>query len=82
MFEKTKRVGLIVYLYYNRDARKLQKYGDFHYHSRKMRYILLYLNEDHLQETADEIAKLKFVKAVKPSYFEDIDQDFVGILTR
>ena len=36
MFEKTERQGIIVYLYYNRDARKLAKYGDVLYHSRKM----------------------------------------------
>ena len=35
MFEKQERQGIIVYLYYNRDARKLNKYGDVLYHSRK-----------------------------------------------
>lgn len=34
MFEKQERQGIIVYLYYNRDARKLNKYGDVLYHSR------------------------------------------------
>lgn len=28
MFEKVNRSGLIIYLYYNRDAKKLQDYGD------------------------------------------------------
>ena len=32
MFEKESRSGLIVYLYYNRDAKKLQSYGDICYH--------------------------------------------------
>ena len=27
MFEKVNRSGLIIYLYYNRDAKKLQEYG-------------------------------------------------------
>ena len=27
MFEKTNRSGLIIYLYYNRDAKKIQEYG-------------------------------------------------------
>ena len=45
MFEKNERVGLAVYLYYNRDARKLSKYGDIIYHSRRFRYLVLYLDK-------------------------------------
>ena len=53
MFKKQERQGIIVYLYYNRDARKLNKYGDVLYHSRKMRYQVLYVNK----EEAEDIAK-------------------------
>ena len=28
MFQKENRSGLIIYLYYNRDAKKLANYGD------------------------------------------------------
>ena len=35
MFEKQARTGLIVKLYYNRDAKKLQGIGDVIYHSKK-----------------------------------------------
>ena len=41
MFEKVNRSGLIIYLYYNRDAKKLQDYGDITYHSKKHRYLQL-----------------------------------------
>ena len=37
-----KRQGIIVYLYYNRDLRKIAKFGDVVYHSFKMRYVHLY----------------------------------------
>ena len=43
MFEKVNRSGLIIYLYYNRDAKKLQDYGDITYHSKKHRYLQLYV---------------------------------------
>ena len=36
MFEKVNRSGLIIYLYYNRDAKKLQDYGDITYHSKNI----------------------------------------------
>ena len=58
-----KRQGIIVYLYYNRDLRKIAKFGDVVYHSYKMR-------------------EMKAVKKVLPSYYSDIDMDFVGSLER
>ena len=43
MFQKENRSGLIIYLYYNRDAKKLANYGDICYHSKKHRYLQLYV---------------------------------------
>ncbi|EFR43489.1 DUF2129 domain-containing protein [Streptococcus pseudoporcinus] len=82
MFERQNRVGVVVYLYYNRDARKIQKFGDFHYHSRKSRYIILYVNKEELADKVKDISKLKFVKEVKMSELDSIDRDFVGNLYR
>lgn len=82
MFEKENRVGIAVYLYYNRDARKCYKYGDLYYHSKRSRYLLLYVSKSDCQEKIREISKLKFVKEVKMSEFDNIDRDFVGNLHR
>ncbi|WP_165211696.1 YlbG family protein [Streptococcus tangpeifui] len=82
MFEKQERLGIIVYLYYNRDARKLNRYGDMIYHSRRFRYVHLYLDADKLEETLEILKKLKFVKRVRQSHFDEIDRDFVGSLYR
>lgn len=80
MFEKQKRQGLVVYLHYNRDAKKLAKYGDKIYHSRKMRYLLLYVDAKDAAQIMEEITRLKFVKDAIPSYLDEINQDFVGNL--
>ena len=80
MFEKQERQGIIVYLYYNRDARKLNKYGDVLYHSRKFHYQVLYVNKEEAADIVEEISALKFVKAVSLSEIDNIDQDFVGNL--
>jgi len=71
-----KRQGIIVYLYYNRDLRKITKFGDVVYHSYKMRYVHLYVDEDKVEDG------MKAVKKVLPSYYSDIDMDFVGSLER
>lgn len=82
MFEKQERLGIIIYLYYNRDARKLNRYGDMIYHSRRFRYVHLYLDADKLEETLETLKKLKFVKRVRLSHFDEIDRNLVGSLYR
>jgi len=66
MIEREERVGLIVYLYYNRDAKKLANFGDIIYHSKKHRYLHLYVN----QENSVRLVRLTFdVVADKDSRF-------------
>ncbi|HEO6986780.1 TPA: DUF2129 domain-containing protein, partial [Streptococcus agalactiae] len=52
---KQERLGMSVYLYYNRDARKLYKYGDVHYHSRRLRYLVIYVNKEDIVSVSKEI---------------------------
>lgn len=82
MFEKQERLSIAVYLHYNRDARKLNQYGDMIYHSRRMRYVILYVHQEKVEEVLANLKKEKFVKRVVPSFVKDIDQNFVGNLWR
>ena len=82
MFEKKERQALTIYLHYNRDARKLNQFGDILYHSRRMRYALLYVNQDEVEQLVPKLKKERFIKKVVPSYVKEIDQNFVGNLTR
>ena len=81
MFEKQKRTGLIVKLYYNRDGKKLQSLGDILYHSKKCRYVQLYVDSDKADQIMEELKKERFVKTVLPCYIKDLDTDFVGFAT-
>lgn len=76
------RVGIFVYLHYNRDARKLNQFGDFRYQSKRFRYVQLYVLADQLEETVRQLKQEKFVKRVVSSQLAEIDQDFVGNLNR
>ena len=62
MFEKVNRSGLIIYLYYNRDAKKLQDYGDITYHSKKHRYLQLYVPTQEVEQLVGRLSKEKFIK--------------------
>lgn len=79
---KTSRVGIIVYLYYIRDARKLAKYGDLIYQSRRFRYALLYANASDVEVIVSELNGFKWVKSATVSPLDTINQDFVGSLYR
>lgn len=79
--ETSSRLGIFVYLYYNRDARKINKYGDFHYHSKRGRYILLYVNQADAESVVAELSAMKIVREVKVSHLDEIDRQFVGNLT-
>jgi len=82
MFEKVNRSGLIIYLYYNRDSKKLQEYGDICYHSKKHRYLHLYVNQEDAQNLQENLPKERYVKQVRISHIKELDQNFVGSLYR
>ncbi|BCP62210.1 DUF2129 domain-containing protein [Streptococcus suis] len=82
MFEKKDRISLTVYLHYNRDARKLNQYGDIVYHSKRLRYVLVYMDQDKIDVAITKLKKEKFVKKLVPSYIKELDQNFVGSLWR
>ncbi|MFS0953031.1 YlbG family protein, partial [Enterococcus thailandicus] len=67
-FEITKRRGLIVWVYSLKQLKNLKKFGLLHYVSRRMKYVVLYLNEETFEETEERIRKLHFVRNVERSY--------------
>ena len=82
MFEKAERSGLIVYLYYNRDAKKLQEYGDICYHSKKHRYLQLYVPTQEVEQLVRRLSKEKFIKKVRVCHIQELETPFVGNLYR
>ena len=82
MFEKTNRSGLIIYLYYNRDAKKLQECGDICYHSKKHRYLQLYVPTEELDDLVERLGKERFIKKIRRCHIQELETPFVGNLYR
>ena len=82
MFQKEERVGLIVYLYYNRDVKKLAAFGDVIYHSKKRRYLQLYVPKEQAESLQKNLGQEKYVKKVRLCHIQDLDKNFVGSLYR
>lgn len=82
MFEQTNRSGLIIYLYYNRDAKKLQEYGDICYHSKKHRYLQLYVPTEELDDLVERLGKERYIKKIRRCHIQELETPFVGNLYR
>ena len=82
MFEKVNRSGLIIYLYYNRDAKKLQEYGDICYHSKKHRYLQLYVPTKELDDLVERLGNERYIKKIRRCHIQELETPFVGNLYR
>lgn len=73
--EYTRR-GLVVWVYSLKNYAKLKNYGQIHYVSYKMNYIMMYVDEKNIDTTINNIERLHFVRKVDKSYIPDIDMTF------
>lgn len=75
-FEITHRRSLIVWVYSLRQLKTLKKFGTIAYVSRKMKYVVIYMDEENISKNQLALEKLHFVREVEPSYRPDIEMDF------
>ena len=75
-FEIQKRRGLIVWVYSLRQLKNLRRFGFVHYVSRKMKYVVMYLNEEDYEMKKNKIEQFHFVRQVEPSYRPDVEMNF------
>ncbi|MHC5267652.1 YlbG family protein [Enterococcus sp. LJL98] len=75
-FAIQKRRGLIVWVYSLRQLKNLRRFGLIHFVSNKMKYVVLYINEEKVADTLEKIERLHFVRAVEVSYRPDIEMNF------
>ncbi|MBM7608245.1 YlbG family protein [Ureibacillus composti] len=70
------RQGLIVYVHQLKNAKSLRKYGNVHYISRKLKYVVIYCNRDEIEFTMNKIKRLPFVKDVVESFRPYLKTEF------
>lgn len=71
-----KRQGLIVWIHQVKSARVLERYGSVHYVSRKLRYAVVYVDKNGLENTIAQLEKLNFVKKVELSHRGEIKTEY------
>lgn len=71
-----KRVGLVVWVNDIKQARNLERIGSVHYISKRLNYVLIYVNESDLADKVKYLDKLHFVKRVERSHRAELNAMF------
>jgi uncharacterized protein YlbG (UPF0298 family) len=71
-----KRQGIIVWLHSLKQSKHLRKFGNIHYISKRLKYVVLYCNMEEVDVIMKKIAALPFVKQVQPSYRPFLKMEF------
>lgn len=75
-FEWINRRALIVYVKQLKHVRQLRRYGVIQYVSKKMKYVVLYVNEAQIESLTKTIKQLPCVLKVEQSYRPDIRTNY------
>lgn len=75
-FEAVARRGIIVFVYSLKQVRNLRRYGVVHYVSKRMKYVVLYVNETEVDNAVSKLERLHFVREVSLSHRPDIAMNF------
>jgi uncharacterized protein YlbG (UPF0298 family) len=71
-----KRRCLVVWVYSLKQLRTLKRFGLIHYVSRRMKYVVIYMNEEDIETSEAKINGLHFVRKVERSYRPDVEMNF------
>ncbi len=62
------RQGIIVWLYSLKQAKMLRKFGNVHFVSKRLKYVVLYCDLEDVETIMKKIENYSFVKKVEPSF--------------
>lgn len=71
-----KRRCLVVWVYSLKQLKVLKRYGLVQYISRRMKYVMIYMNEEDIEAAEAKINGLHFVRKVERSYRPDVEMNF------
>lgn len=81
-FKIRDKQGLIVYLYSIKQVKNLKNFGSVTYVSKKMRYAMLYIDQDEkTEETIKNISSQRYVKHVVISKINTLEDKILALNT-
>lgn len=79
---ENKRQGIIVYLHSLKHSKMLRKFGNVHYVSKRLKYVVLYCDMHLIEKTMEKISSYSYVKKVEPSYKPFLKLEFESKLDK
>ena len=79
MFKIKERQSLMVSIASRRVIRVLRHYGRIQYVSKKMRYVVMYVDAERVASVLPEIQKLRNVTKVEFSHWRELDPEVVDL---
>ena len=73
LFKITDRQGLVIYINNAHVLRRLRRYGHIMYYSRRLHYVILYVDQSKIEEVKEKILALHNVTRVERSEWPNID---------
>jgi len=70
------RTGLIIWINDLKQARQFEKYGNVHYVSKKMHYVVLYIPSEREEELTRQLSRLPYVRKVERSFRDEIPTEY------
>ncbi|KEF38588.1 hypothetical protein M670_02214 [Schinkia azotoformans MEV2011] len=70
------RQGIIVWVHSLKQVKQLKRFGNIHYVSKKLKYIVIYMDMELVEDAVDKIKSLSFVKKVDLSYKPFLKTEF------
>lgn len=70
------RQGIIVWVHSLKHVKQVKRFGNIHYVSKKLKYIVIYMDMDKIDDAVDRIKSLSFVKKVDLSYKPFLKTEF------
>lgn len=80
-FEITKRQGIVIWVYTLRQLKNLRRFGYIHYVSNRLKYIVMYVDQNEVEDKIKQLNGLHYVRKVEISYRPDIDMTFSDSLS-
>lgn len=65
------RRSLVVYFRNPKAVKQMAEFGEIKYYTKKGKYAILYLNKEDITEVKEKLMKIKLIRKVEDSLFEN-----------
>ncbi|WP_077622130.1 YlbG family protein [Sediminibacillus massiliensis] len=73
---RTKRQGLIVWFHHMKNVKQIKRFGHLIYVSKELKYAVLYVNQEELEEKAARLNELPYITKVEFSHKPSVKTEF------